>query len=90
MAVDRRGCMAAAAAVFGLYGPAPSSVPRAEAFVAGTDEEISGLVVLRAAEVCQFQEKLLRQVAACTKYRKDKAAGLAAKDATDQFGNSYC
>lgn len=71
---------AAAAAVAGAasgFAPLPAS-----AFIAGTDEEKSGLVVLRVAEVCSFQEKLLRTLAAC--------ADPKTKDAKDQFGNRYC
>ena len=54
----------------------------ASAFVAGTDEETSGLVVLRVAEVCDFQEKLLRTIAKCS--------GPNAKELVDQFGLPYC
>lgn len=57
-------------------------VGAAEAFIAGSDEETSGLTVLRVAEVCAFQEKLLRAIAACSS--KDQAG------AADQFGNAYC
>ena len=59
-----------------------SSVRPASAFIAGEDEEKSGLVVLRVAEVCNFQEKLLRSLAAC--------ANPAQADEKDQFGNPYC
>ena len=61
----------------GALAPLPAS-----AFIAGTDEEKSGLVVLRVAEVCNFQEKLLRSLAAC--------ANPSTQDAKDQFGNPYC
>ena len=56
--------------------------PPATAFVAGTDQEVSGLVVLRVAEVCEFQEKLLRTIARCADPKQ--------KDAVDQFGLPYC
>jgi len=65
-----------------LLGPAPAG-----AFVAGQDQETSGLVVLRVAEVCGFQEKVLRILADCGNGVKGK--GLK-DDATDQFGNKYC
>lgn len=58
-------------------------MPAAQAFLAGKDEEVSGLVVLRVAEVCNFQEKLLRSLAACANPTKDDIKA-------DQFGNSYC
>ena len=76
---DRRGAIAAAAsAVVSFVSP----VQRAEAFVAGSDQETSGLVVLRVAEVCNFQEKLLRTISKCS--------GPNAKDLLDQFGLPYC
>ena len=50
----------------------------AAAFVAGADDETSGLVVLRVAEVCQFQEQLFRTIAKC--------AGPDAASFKDQFG----
>ena len=83
---DRRGFVGSAAATLGLFGPATSGgvgVPAAQAFLAGKDEEVSGLVVLRVAEVCNFQEKLLRSLAACANPTKDDIKA-------DQFGNSYC
>jgi hypothetical protein len=72
-------------ALTGSHGSAAS------AFIAGQDEEVSGLVVLRIAEVCQFQEKLLRQLAACSTQKKRKSeVGRAGGGAADQFGNLYC
>ena len=67
--------------------PAALSGVRASAqwpqlLIAGEDEEKSGLVVLRVAEVCNFQEKLLRSLAAC--------ANPAQAEEKDQFGNPYC
>ena len=52
-------------------------------------------MVLRVAEVCQFQEKLLRQLAACSMQQKAAKGGgkrqAAGKQvAADQFGNAYC
>ena len=82
----RRGFVGAAAATAGLLGPATGGsvgVPAAQAFLAGKDEEVSGLVVLRVAEVCNFQEKLLRALAACSNPSKSDIKA-------DQFGNSYC
>lgn len=77
--LGRRRFLAATGALAGLgiqeHWPAT-------AFVAGEDQEVSGLVVLRVAEVCNFQEKLLRAIAACS---NPKYA-----DQADQFGNSYC
>jgi len=97
---NRRKLLTAVSAGLGLFGPRlqleqfPGSAPRltfsgvsAKAFVAGDDQEVSGLVVLRVAEVCQFQEKLLRSLAQC------QAMGLMGvnnPDMADQFGNSYC
>lgn len=84
----RRQCFsggAAAAAALILGGPAAEP---AAAFIAGKDEEVSGLVVLRVAEVCQFQEKLLRQLATCSKQKKLKEEEKV--KAADQFGNAYC
>ena len=72
--LSRRNCLAAAAAA--VVAP-----QRANAFVGG-DEETSGLVVLRIAEVCDFQEKLLRTIAKCS--------GPGAADLKDQFGLPYC
>lgn len=94
----RRGCLAAASAAF-LAPPRPAT-----AFEAGSDDETSGLVVLRVAEVClqnrlnvknayvtsaavnsqvcQFQEKVLRTIAKCSKPN--------AKSLVDQFGLPYC
>lgn len=54
------------------------------AFVAGDDQETSGLVVLRIAEVCAFQEKLLRNIAICSNPKTNK------ETLVDQFGNPYC
>lgn len=51
---------------------------KAEGFVAGEDEETSGLVVLRVAEVCDFQEKLLRTI--------EKCSSPNSKELVDQFG----
>ena len=72
--LSRRNCLAVAAAA--VVAP-----QRANAFVGG-DEETSGLVVLRIAEVCDFQEKLLRTIAKCS--------GPGAADLKDQFGLPYC
>lgn len=102
MHLARRTLLAAAAASLGGWlGPSREALsgptaahwalgPRgAAAFVAGKDEEISGLVVLRVAEVCSFQEKLLRQLAACSAQKR--SLGLfGKKPAADQFGNAYC
>ncbi|KAL1508826.1 hypothetical protein AB1Y20_004921 [Prymnesium parvum] len=63
-----------------------SPASRAHAFVAGSDRETSGLVVLRVAEVCDFQEKLLRSIGACS----TSTPSAQAKAAADQFGNLYC
>lgn len=95
--MSRRGFLAATAAVTaGLLAPLPRhqsvgifpswsfGVPAASAFVAGNDEEVSGLVVLRVAEVCAFQEKLLRLIASCGTLPN------GAKGPVDQFGNAYC
>ena len=76
---DRRSCIAAAATASTSFLAPP--LPAA-AFVAGSDDETSGLVVLRVAEVCNFQEKLLRTIAKC--------AQPNAKDLKDQFGLPYC
>ena len=73
----RSGVAAAAGLLVG--NPAPRA---ASAFVAGEDQETSGLVVLRIAEVCSFQEKLLRTIAKCS--------APNAKDLVDQFGLPYC
>ena len=77
---DRRGFLlgGASAAAAGILSP----VRAASAFVAGTDDEVSGLVVLRVAEVCNFQEKLLRTIATCSKPNAGKLL--------DQFGLPYC
>ena len=76
--IGRRGCVGVAAAAL--------LVPQAAtAFIAGKDEEVSGLVVLRVAEVCQFQEKLLRQLAQCSAQQKSKTERPSA---ADQFGNA--
>ena len=79
-----------AAAAMGLGGPLPFGTllrpPRASAFQAGEDEEISGLVVLRVAEVCAFQEKLLRTLATCGNGRPKTGPDAP----VDQFGNAYC
>ena len=77
---DRRQLLGATVAATSL-GLSP-----ANAFVAGADEEVSGLVVLRVAEVCTFQENLLRTLAACNNGSPTKEQ-LSAKD---QFGNLYC
>ena len=75
---DRRSCITAAAtASASLLAPRPAA-----AFVAGSDTETSGLVVLRVAEVCDFQEKLLRTIAKCS--------GPNAAELKDQFGLPYC
>ena len=77
----RAATVTIAAAPMSLLRPS-----RAAAFVAGADEEVSGLVVLRVAEVCAFQEKLLRTLATC-----GNGKPLTGKDApVDQFGNAYC
>jgi len=81
---------AAATAASGLLLGGPAGQQPAHAFIAGTDEEISGLVVLRVAEVCQFQEKLLRQLAACTALQEAKKKGKTSAVVADQFGNAYC
>ena len=79
VSLTRRGAVhAAVAAAVGAARP-PNA---ASAFVAGTDQEVSGLVVLRIAEVCEFQEKLLRTIAKCS--------GPNAKTLVDQFGLPYC
>ena len=76
---DRRSLLSAA-------GAAAVFRPRAaEAFIAGSDDEVSGLVVLRIAEVCAFQEKLLRTLAAC-----GNGKPLVGPGPVDQFGNAYC
>jgi hypothetical protein len=75
----RRSIGGAAAAIVGLGGSAPAA-----AFEAGADQEISGLVVLRVAEVCAFQEKLLRTLALCGNGKPKAVAPV------DQFGNGYC
>ena len=77
-ACSRRTCVAAVAT-----SALCSFTESANAFVAGDDEEVSGLVVLRVAEVCAFQEKLLRTLAAC-------GNGKAEQRAADQFGNLFC
>ena len=78
LSFGRRHCVTAlAAASVPSLGRRP-----ARAFVAGSDEETSGLVLLRVAEVCQFQEKLLRTIALCA---KPDSGNL-----TDQFGLPYC
>ena len=73
--LDRRSLFTAAAA-------AATNPNAANAFVAGTDNEVSGLVVLRIAEVCEFQEKLMRTIAKCQQPN--------AKTLVDQFGLPYC
>lgn len=80
---SRRGLIETAlpAALSGVLATSGAVQPAA-AFIAGEDEEKSGLVVLRVAEVCNFQEKLLRSLAAC--------ANPAQADEKDQFGNPYC
>ena len=82
-ATSRRGFLSSipAALSAGFVASAGSTQP-ASAFIAGTDEEKSGLTVLRVAEVCNFQEKLLRSLAACANPKK--------QEAKDQFGNPYC
>ena len=82
--VGRRAAAAVIASSITLLRSPLGAPERAVAFVAGKDEEVSGLVVLRIAEVCQFQEKLLRQLAACSSGGKRKSR------AADQFGNAYC
>jgi hypothetical protein len=77
---DRRACVTAAVAAMWCT----SDVAPVAAFVAGEDEEVSGLVVLRVAEVCAFQEKLLRTIAACSSRRSGQ------EGPSDQFGNAYC
>jgi hypothetical protein len=79
----RRSIGGAAAAIVGLGGSPFQSAPAA-AFEAGADQEISGLVVLRVAEVCAFQEKLLRTLALCGNGKPTAVAPV------DQFGNGYC
>lgn len=97
----RTAVASAAAAATGLLGPSRETQvttvahwaigPRgAGAFVAGKDEEISGLVVLRVAEVCDFQEKLLRQLAACSALKQSPGLLNRKKTPADQFGNAYC
>ena len=78
----RRGFISGVAVNAGLAIVSGGGTRPASAFIAGEDEEKSGLVVLRVAEVCNFQEKLLRSLARC-----DNPATANDKD---QFGNPYC